>query len=88
MIRSLTAILLARYTGARQGDCVRMSWSNVDLTAKVVRYSDAKTHKSYVVPLHARLEKHLRERCRKPKDLPETHFVRRCRSRRQEASTG
>ncbi len=57
----LTTILLARYTGARQGDCVRMCWSNIDLVAKVIRYSDAKTHKSYVVPLHARLEKHLRE---------------------------
>jgi site-specific recombinase XerD len=57
----LTTILLARYTGARQGDCVRMSWSNVDLAAKVIRYSDAKTHKSYVVPLHARLEKYLRD---------------------------
>ena len=56
-----TVILLARYTGARLGDCVRMSWSNIDLAERVIRYSDAKTHKNYVVPLHARLEKHLCE---------------------------
>jgi integrase len=56
----LTTVTLARYTGARQGDCVRMSWSNIDLEGRLIRYSDAKTHKLYVVPLHVRLEKHLR----------------------------
>ena len=55
----LTTIMLARYTGARQGDCVRMSWDNIDLNKKVIRYSDAKTHKHYVVPLHRRLNQHL-----------------------------
>ena len=57
----MTAILIARYTGARLGDCVCMAWSNIDLVEKVIRYSDAKTHKNYVVPLHARLEKHFCE---------------------------
>ena len=53
--------MLARYTGARQGDCVRMRWEHVDLTEKVIRYSDAKTQKRYVVPIHPALERHLRE---------------------------
>ncbi len=57
----LTTILLARYIGARLGDCVRMAWSNIDLDEKVLRYADAKTHKNYVVPLHPRLESHLRD---------------------------
>lgn len=56
----LTAIMLARYIGARQGDCVCMAWDNVDLQEKVLRYTDSKRHKNYVVPLHPRLEKHLR----------------------------
>ena len=55
-----TVILLARYTGARQGDCVRMNWDHVDLARRVIRYSDAKTHKNYVIPIHHRLEEHLR----------------------------
>ena len=55
----LTTILLARYTGARLGDCVRMAWGNIDLDKKLIRYSDAKTHKNYVVPLHRRLDGHL-----------------------------
>ncbi len=54
-----TVILLARYIGARQGDCVRMCWENIDLAERVLRYSDAKTHKSYTIPIHRRLAAHL-----------------------------
>jgi integrase len=54
-----TAIMIGRYTGARLGDCVRMTWENVDFDANTLRYSDAKTDKDYAIPLHARLEKHL-----------------------------
>lgn len=56
-----TAIMLARYLGARQGDCKVMTWANVDLSEKLVRYSDAKTQKEYKVPIHSRLEKHFME---------------------------
>ena len=55
----LTAALIGRYTGARLGDCVRMRWSNIDLTERVIRYSDQKTGKDYAVPIHHRLHEHL-----------------------------
>ena len=55
----LTAALIGRYTGARLGDCVRMRWSNIDLTERVIRYSDQKTGKDYAVPIHHRLQEHL-----------------------------
>lgn len=56
-----TVILLARYTGARQGDCARMTWQSVDLQNGFIEFTDQKTNKDYKVPLHARLEKHLLE---------------------------
>ena len=55
----LTVTLLGRYTGARLGDCVRMRWSNVELSARVIRYTDQKTGKNYAVPIHRRLQDHL-----------------------------
>ncbi len=55
----LTASLLGRYTGARMGDCVRMRWSSVSLSERVIRYSDQKTGKDYAVPIHRRLFEHL-----------------------------
>ncbi len=55
----LTVTLLGRYTGARMGDCARMRWSNVDLSSEVIRYTDQKTGKHYVVPIHHRLREHL-----------------------------
>lgn len=54
-----TVILIARYTGARQGDCTRMNWQNVNFEKGVIEYSDQKTAKDYCVPMHSRLEKHL-----------------------------
>jgi integrase len=55
----VTATLIGRYTGARMGDCVRLLWSNVDLAAGLIRYSDQKTGKAYAVPTHKRLQEHL-----------------------------
>jgi integrase len=54
-----TIFLLARYTGARLGDCQRMHWSSVDLIDSLVTFTDEKTGKSLVVPIHARLREHL-----------------------------
>lgn len=54
-----TAILIARYTGARLSDCAGMTWDNVHFNVATIEYSDRKTGKDYVVPLHPRLEKHL-----------------------------
>lgn len=56
-----TAILIGRYTGARLGDCVRMSWKHVHLDQGVIEFSDNKTEKDYRIPIHPRLEKHLME---------------------------
>ena len=55
-----TATLIGRYTGARLGDCVRMCWSNTDLTTGIIRFNDQKTSKNYAVPMHRRLQEHLR----------------------------
>lgn len=55
----LTATLIGRYTGARLGDCVRMSWNNVDLATGILRYTDQKTSRNYAVPTHRRLQEHL-----------------------------
>lgn len=54
-----TAILLSAYTGARLGDCVRMSWDNVDYESGFLRFEQRKTERRVAVPLHARLVKHL-----------------------------
>ena len=54
-----TTIFVARYTGARMGDCVSMRWSNFDLTASVIRYTDKKTGQKHLVPIHRRLKEHL-----------------------------
>ena len=56
-----TVILIARYTGARQGDCTRMNWQCVNFEKGLLEYSDQKTAKDYSVPMHPRLEKHLLE---------------------------
>ena len=54
-----TAIFIARYTGARIGDCVSMRWSNFDLSADTICYVDSKTGKKHLVPIHRRLREHL-----------------------------
>ncbi len=54
-----TAIFVGRYTGARLSDCVGMRWRNFDLASDVVDYTDEKTGKRHVVPIHRRLRDHL-----------------------------
>ena len=54
-----TAIFVARYTGARLGNCVRMHWGNFDFSTGIVHYVDIKTGKKQVVPIHHRLKEHL-----------------------------
>ena len=54
-----TAILISAYTGARLGDCVRMTWDNVDAATGFLRFQQKKTGKWVGVPLHKRLVEHL-----------------------------
>jgi integrase len=54
-----TMILLAYYTGARLGDCCRMQWTDVDLSAGAIIYKQSKTGQKVTVPVHADLLAHL-----------------------------
>ncbi len=54
-----TLILLAYFTGARLGDCVRLAWADVDLTAGTISYTQSKTGKKVTVPIHPELAAHL-----------------------------
>lgn len=47
-----TLILLGYYTGARLGDCVHMTWENVDMLRKCIVYRQRKTGKEVVIPIH------------------------------------
>jgi integrase len=53
------AILFAYYTGARLRDVANMRWSAIDLTARVINFTPAKTKKRVTVPLHSDLERYL-----------------------------
>jgi integrase len=57
-------ILVGFYTGARLGDCARLSWANVDLGSGVLSFMPAKTSrkkKKLQIPLHPRLKAYLLE---------------------------
>lgn len=54
-----TAIIVSAYTGARLGDCIRMTWDNVDTETGFLRFEQRKTGKRVAVPLHERLVRHL-----------------------------
>jgi integrase len=57
-----TAVYLGAYSGARLSDCANLTWANIDLQQKLLRYRPGKTkkHKKDVVcPLHPSLEAHL-----------------------------
>ena len=54
-----TLILLGFYLGARLGDCVNMTWDNVDADKGVIVYAQKKTGKLVAVPVHTRLLRHL-----------------------------
>ena len=54
-----TAVLLGFYLGARLGDAVKMNWSQMDLSKRVVNYTQEKTGKVVECPMHQDLEMHL-----------------------------
>lgn len=54
-----TLILLGFYIGARLGDCVAMTWDNVDHAKGLIFYLQKKTGKIVVVPMHSRIITHL-----------------------------
>ncbi len=54
-----TLIHLGFYLGARLGDCVAMTWDNVDAAKGLIMFLQKKTGKIVVVPMHARLIRHL-----------------------------
>jgi integrase len=54
-----TFILLGAFTGARLGDCLRMTWDNLVPEHKVIAYEQQKTGKTVVLPVHADLLAHL-----------------------------
>ncbi|MSU50393.1 MAG: site-specific integrase [Opitutus sp.] len=57
-----TAVMLGVFTGARLGDCVGMTWNNVNFADRVIRFRPSKTKanaKEITVPLHPDLETHL-----------------------------
>lgn len=54
-----TAILIGAYTGARLGDCVSLTWDNVDAEGGFLRFVQKKTGRKVLVPLHPRLVAHL-----------------------------
>lgn len=54
-----TLIYLGFYVGARLGDCLAMTWENVDTDNALLVYVQRKTGKRVVVPLHFNLLRHL-----------------------------
>jgi integrase len=52
-------VLFGLYTGARLSDVAHLTWQNVDLTAKEVRYVARKTSKTLILPLAGALAEHV-----------------------------
>ena len=67
-----TLILIGYFTGARLRDCAEMIWDNVNLASDVIAYTQQKTNKRVVVPLHPDLEAHLSALA--STDSPEAHL--------------
>jgi len=55
------AILLAYCTGARLSDVANMQWSAIDWKRKTLSFTQHKTKKPLLIPLHSQLEKELRK---------------------------
>ena len=69
-------ILLGFYSGARIGDCARLTWANLDLKRGLLVFIPGKTsrrRKRLEVPLHPRLAEYLRGR-KEPDDREEPLF--------------
>jgi len=54
-----TLVLLGFYTGARLGDCVGLTWEQVDPHRKTILFRQQKTGKVVAAPVHADLLLHL-----------------------------
>jgi integrase len=52
-------ILVGLYTGARLSDVSSLTWENVDLPAKELRFIARKTGKTIIIPLDGPLEEHI-----------------------------
>ena len=52
-------ILVGLYTGARLSDVASLTWENVDLPAKELRFIARKTGKTIILPLDGPLEEHI-----------------------------
>lgn len=56
---SLTAFLLALYTGQRKGDVLKMRWHDIDYVENFIRVVQQKTDKPLQIPIHPTLAEHL-----------------------------
>jgi len=54
-----TLIYLGAFTGARLGDCVALTWDNIDTENAMISYTQKKTGKTVVLPVHRDLLHHL-----------------------------
>jgi integrase len=54
-----TLILCGYYLGGRLSDMASLSWNSVDLAGGVISYTQGKTGRKVVVPIHLRLEQEL-----------------------------
>lgn len=54
-----TLIYLGVFTGARLGDCVAMTWDNIDTSNAMISDTQKKTGKTVVLPVHRDLLHHL-----------------------------
>ena len=52
-------ILIGLYTGARLSDVASLTWENVDLSAKELRFVARKTGKTIILPLDGPLAAHV-----------------------------
>jgi integrase len=79
-------IPLAYYTAARLGDCCRMQWDGVDLAKAELTYTQSKTGKKVIVPLHPDLLARLNERA--GTDKPEVFILPQLASQRVSGRRG
>ena len=54
-----TLIYLGAFTGARLGDCIELTWDNIDTENAMISYTQKKTGKGVVLPVHRDLLHHL-----------------------------
>jgi integrase len=56
-----TLILVGYFTGARLSDCCCIEWNAIDLTEGTLTYTQGKSDKTVVLPLHPDLQAHLEQ---------------------------